>query len=473
MNFPSIFRLNSLQFKYICQSKMNIHKAMVSLRQQILQNAELDKSIMIEGVESSSQDFNQSIFRTIDKKATHHFWSSTGSSDENDCEYLIYKLAANQSLEKGLIFSVIISVFQANYMPNSPLFPPLRIQIEIGNAPGKYHYKSKIFQFEQNTTRDQVFCLLPDIVCGEYIKIGLIGKTEVQATDNLKYIALGYVGAQGCLIEELKNQDIINMVTFESKEHEVKSYKDEEVKQQSHENLISVDQFKSDIRKIKDGKLSELPEYLFKQRQVFLNNFSEVWDQKVLEQTDTIDLFDFSTERFGQLDFYQTMLLFKILDSLKQDDLQAYQYLERLSASHQIHELRYIKEVIQKFSYESDPDSKISTGTKLLFFQTFQLTYNIFEYNLKATNSIETIQRAFQFLNYLGYNIAYQKGEDLDVERLVNAIVEKFGRITTGTFLEYTFGNIMWQTREKEKLRAVIEKLKVQDDRSAQDASTL
>ena len=48
--------------------------------------------LQIDGVESSTQDFYQSIFATIDKNTSHLFWSSTGSENENDQEYLVYQV---------------------------------------------------------------------------------------------------------------------------------------------------------------------------------------------------------------------------------------------------------------------------------------------------------------------------------------------------------------------------------------------
>jgi hypothetical protein len=46
-----------------------------------------------------------------------------------------------------------------------------------------------------------VFCLLPDIVVGEYIKINLIGKPAIQSADNLRYIAIRFLGVKGINIE--------------------------------------------------------------------------------------------------------------------------------------------------------------------------------------------------------------------------------------------------------------------------------
>ncbi len=47
----------------------------------------------IEGVEASSQDHDQSIYRTLDRKSLDFFWSSTGSESSLANEWLIYKVS--------------------------------------------------------------------------------------------------------------------------------------------------------------------------------------------------------------------------------------------------------------------------------------------------------------------------------------------------------------------------------------------
>lgn len=47
--------------------------------------------------------------------------------------------------------------------------------------------------------------LLPDLVVGSYVKINLIGKPKIQSIDNLRYIALRYVGLSGISLKALED----------------------------------------------------------------------------------------------------------------------------------------------------------------------------------------------------------------------------------------------------------------------------
>ncbi len=53
------------------------------------------------------------------------FWSSTGSENENDSEWLIYKISNDsKDNQRAYIHSVVISVFKTRYQVNSPLYSP-------------------------------------------------------------------------------------------------------------------------------------------------------------------------------------------------------------------------------------------------------------------------------------------------------------------------------------------------------------
>jgi len=56
------------------------------------------------------------------------------------------------------------------------LYPPRQVQFEIGNSIDKFTYKSPIFDVIQNTSKEQVFHINPDLVVGTYIKVHLFGK---------------------------------------------------------------------------------------------------------------------------------------------------------------------------------------------------------------------------------------------------------------------------------------------------------
>ena len=134
-----------------------------------------DNHLEIEGVQSSTQDFNQSIYRTLDRNSFDFFWSSTGSTTPIDNEWLLYRVSNG----KALIHSLAFALFKSRYQEGDPLYPPREIQIQVGDTPFNYHYTSPRFFVEPNNDKEQLFPLMPDIVIGEYIKILLIGKPAI------------------------------------------------------------------------------------------------------------------------------------------------------------------------------------------------------------------------------------------------------------------------------------------------------
>lgn len=110
---------------------------------------------MLEGVEASSQDYNQSIHRTLDRMSLDYFWSSKGHDTADANEWLIYKVASNKSAtELAVINAVVISVFQPRFHPGLPFYPPQKVQIEVGSSPTKFEYKSPVYLVVPNTTAE-------------------------------------------------------------------------------------------------------------------------------------------------------------------------------------------------------------------------------------------------------------------------------------------------------------------------------
>ncbi|CDW77923.1 UNKNOWN [Stylonychia lemnae] len=212
---PQILRLNSAQFNKMCKYQSQVYEILMSIHQLTSQCLHSDSHLMIEGIESSTQDYDQSIMKTVQRHKNDYFWSSEGSKNESDQEYLIYKIASRDQSESALITSIVMKVFQANFQFNDPLYPPKQIQIEIGNELEKYHYKSKIFQVIQNTQDEQKFSLYPDLVCGQYIKITLFGKPQIQRMNGQRYIAIGYVGLIGQNLRFIQQANITNLLASE------------------------------------------------------------------------------------------------------------------------------------------------------------------------------------------------------------------------------------------------------------------
>ena len=106
----------------------------------------------IAGVKASSQDFNQSIFRTLDRQSLDFFWSSTGSNGANHNEWLLYQIAkptravSQGSIgERALIHSVVLANFKSRFSLTTELYPPRQVQIEVGDSPDNFHYRSRIY----------------------------------------------------------------------------------------------------------------------------------------------------------------------------------------------------------------------------------------------------------------------------------------------------------------------------------------
>eukprot|EP00347_Sterkiella_histriomuscorum_P017753 403348128 len=406
--FKQILRFSTSQFRTLNnQNDCKIIDRIFSLHNLLNYLSQKEDHLIIEGVQASSQDYNQSIFRTLDRRSYDYFWSSSGSLNPNDSEWLIYKVAnLGQNQEKALIHSVIISAFLPRFQHGMPIYPPREIQIEVGNSPNHYHYKSPIFAVQQNTNEEQTFCILPDVVVGEYIKITLIGKPTMQNTDKEYYIALRYK-----------------------------------------------------IQEIKDNNHQELSEKLFEMRKQLQNNIRNILEEKVLTLDDIIELVFYSCEKYGNIDFSMTMIIFKILDSLKHDDALAYDFIEKIAACPDEINIFYLKEEIDKFLYSQDPDSDIKQGTKLLFMQVFELPHDAFEYNLMYLPMLNTIEKAFSFINYLGYKIAYSKCKFLDIERILKALSNKFGELAVVAYVGQNIDKILWKNEEKHILRKHLDQM--------------
>jgi hypothetical protein len=81
------------------------------------------KVLKLIGIESSSHDFNQTIYRTLDKDNKDSFWSSTGSESQNDNEFLVYRIKKGPAL----ISSVSMYVYSATFQSNMPIYHPEKV----------------------------------------------------------------------------------------------------------------------------------------------------------------------------------------------------------------------------------------------------------------------------------------------------------------------------------------------------------
>jgi hypothetical protein len=67
---------------------------------QLKKNFDTSVRIDLHPIGSSSQDYNQSIHRTLNLYDDNQFWSSTGSEDPEKVEWLEYKLEKPAAIRK-------------------------------------------------------------------------------------------------------------------------------------------------------------------------------------------------------------------------------------------------------------------------------------------------------------------------------------------------------------------------------------
>jgi len=161
-------------------------------------NNQKNYSIPVKAIRASSTDhLSQHIALTIAKNP-NTFWSSSGTTSENDDELLVYEVGMGVSVIKV----IQISFFQANWLPFSngriPCFSSKSIRIEIINERDEIIYRSRNFKMEHRN-RPQFFILPKPLFVfeGQKINLHLLGKSERQLTDNLFYTCVNNFSLYG------------------------------------------------------------------------------------------------------------------------------------------------------------------------------------------------------------------------------------------------------------------------------------
>lgn len=72
-----------------------------------------------------------------------------------------------------------------------------------------------------------------------------------------------------------------------------------------------------------------------------------------------MDLFEHATNKYGGLDHSLTLLLFKMIDMLKSDDNEAYDFIAAIGNFEEDVNIYYLKDKINDFLYKEDPNSSI------------------------------------------------------------------------------------------------------------------
>jgi hypothetical protein len=139
--------------------------------------------IMKRTLKASSADHEgQDIDKTIDH-SQFTFWSSKGSENRDNIEYLDYALDGN-----CIVTQVSIKPFLAHYQRGLPVYAPLMVSFEIStNVDFDQTVNSKLYTMV-NTPEHQVFDLEP-VMIGSYFRIYLHGHRSTQ-TSNLNLIQM-------------------------------------------------------------------------------------------------------------------------------------------------------------------------------------------------------------------------------------------------------------------------------------------
>ena len=85
------------------------------------------QQLILKGIDWSSQDYDQSIDRTLNLDF-EYFWSSTGHKTQEDAnEYLTFEL-----YDMSWIHNVVFNVYKADIQLGSPIYPPKFIRVHFG-----------------------------------------------------------------------------------------------------------------------------------------------------------------------------------------------------------------------------------------------------------------------------------------------------------------------------------------------------
>jgi hypothetical protein len=149
-------------------------------------------------VEASSTDFCQTIEKALsDEKLS--FWSTTGSDSQESVDSLLFLFRENMVVP----FSVTVTFFTAEgfYEGGTLEFPSKRLQVQFSFDGVNWEYESDIV--EVNARHQVEIKILGKVGLARYMRVCFIGKTVLQPTDDLYYVAVEKVQCSGYSV--LKN----------------------------------------------------------------------------------------------------------------------------------------------------------------------------------------------------------------------------------------------------------------------------
>ena len=86
-------------------------------------------------------------------------------------------------------------------------YAPAQVQLLVGDEPGVFTYESAVFDVDQDSVERQEFDLGPDLVCGRYVRLRLIGKPSKQTfgekAANGYFVAINNFRIEGINLDQL------------------------------------------------------------------------------------------------------------------------------------------------------------------------------------------------------------------------------------------------------------------------------
>jgi len=291
-------------------------------------------------VEASSTDFCQSIEKVLSDEGSS-FWSSFGSDSQDSVDSLLFLLKENMVVP----FSVTVTFFTAAgfYEGGTLEFPSKQLQVQFSFDGVNWEYESEIV--EVNARHQVEIKILGRVGLARYMRVCFIGKTVLQPTDDLYYVAVEKIQCSGYSVDKNdKDNHAFN-------EQLVKSYVAWQKNTDLAEEILDYynnKTFKSDFINILEAGNNETI-WAFMEKSKFLYTLEDAY----------VDIFN-KAKGFGAYYFKkiiqekkrrsfnenETLLLFLLfLDASKNENLgfhQVSQYLSNHFASPELATIQYL-----------------------------------------------------------------------------------------------------------------------------------
>jgi len=187
---------SSLYFEFVKSSVKHFHTNAKKITNQ--DSEEVFEFLQaLTPVEASSTDFCQSIEKVLSDQDSS-FWSSFGSASQESVDSLTFLFKENFVVP----FSVTVTFFTAAgfYQGGTLEFPSKSLQVQFSFDGINWEYESDIVQV--NSKHQVEIKLLGKVGLARYMKVNFIGKTVLQPTDDLYYVAVECVECYGYSLDK-------------------------------------------------------------------------------------------------------------------------------------------------------------------------------------------------------------------------------------------------------------------------------